>query len=160
MNEAVVAVGLVLALEGALYALFPEMMKRTAAQVLQTPSDTLRTVGMVSSAAGVGARLAGTRLNAFVKRQSRGFAGITPQMGTLRMRERTPMTLAAVLRDRVHVACMARAAGRRACRVAALGRLRRPGNSHLWLSRILPLAARAAPQEAPPPDRARARTCR
>ncbi len=54
MSEAVAAVGLVLALEGALYALFPEAMKRTAAQVLQTPSDTLRTVGVVSSAAGVG----------------------------------------------------------------------------------------------------------
>ena len=54
MSEVVATVGLVLALEGALYALLPDLMKRTAAQVLQTPGDTLRTLGVVSSAAGVG----------------------------------------------------------------------------------------------------------
>ena len=54
MRDLAAALGLVLALEGALYALFPDMMKRTAAQVLQTPGDTLRALGVVSSLAGVG----------------------------------------------------------------------------------------------------------
>ena len=53
MTAAVVAIGLVLALEGALYALFPEAMKRVAAQVNDTPSDTLRIAGVASAALGV-----------------------------------------------------------------------------------------------------------
>ena len=53
MNEIVAAIGLILALEGALYALFPDFMKRMAAQVIETPGDTLRIVGLVSAAAGV-----------------------------------------------------------------------------------------------------------
>ena len=53
MSTVVAAVGLVMVLEGALYALFPEFMKRTAQQVTQTPGDTLRFVGVVSAALGV-----------------------------------------------------------------------------------------------------------
>jgi uncharacterized protein YjeT (DUF2065 family) len=53
MNEIVAAIGLVLALEGALYALFPDPMKRMAQQVLQTPGDTLRFAGVISVALGV-----------------------------------------------------------------------------------------------------------
>ena len=53
MSEVVVAVGLILALEGALYALFPDLMRRLAANVVQTPGDTLRIAGVVSAAAGV-----------------------------------------------------------------------------------------------------------
>jgi uncharacterized protein YjeT (DUF2065 family) len=53
MTGVVAAVGLVLALEGALYALFPETMKRVAAQVNDTPSDTLRIAGAASVALGV-----------------------------------------------------------------------------------------------------------
>jgi uncharacterized protein YjeT (DUF2065 family) len=53
MSEVVAAVGLILALEGALYALFPDVMRRMAAQVVQTPGDTLRMVGVISAAAGV-----------------------------------------------------------------------------------------------------------
>lgn len=53
MSEVVAAIGLILALEGALYALFPEVMRRMAAQVVHTPADTLRTVGVVSAAVGV-----------------------------------------------------------------------------------------------------------
>lgn len=53
MSQAVVAIGLVLVLEGALYALFPEFMKRLAHQATQTPGDTLRIAGVVSAAAGV-----------------------------------------------------------------------------------------------------------
>jgi uncharacterized protein YjeT (DUF2065 family) len=54
MSDAVAALGLILVLEGALYALFPEAMKRMAAQVLEAPVDTLRVVGLVSAALGVG----------------------------------------------------------------------------------------------------------
>jgi uncharacterized protein YjeT (DUF2065 family) len=53
MSEIVAAIGLVLVLEGALYALFPEFMKRMAEQVIQTPGDTLRVAGVVSAALGV-----------------------------------------------------------------------------------------------------------
>jgi uncharacterized protein YjeT (DUF2065 family) len=53
MSELGVALGLVLALEGALYALFPEFMKRMAAQVVQAPGDTLRIAGLISAASGV-----------------------------------------------------------------------------------------------------------
>jgi uncharacterized protein YjeT (DUF2065 family) len=54
MNEIVAAVGLILVLEGALYALFPDAMKRLARQVTDTPGDTLRIAGVVSAALGVG----------------------------------------------------------------------------------------------------------
>ena len=53
MSDVVAAVGLILALEGALYALFPDLMRRLAAQMVQTPGDTLRLAGVVSAAAGV-----------------------------------------------------------------------------------------------------------
>ena len=54
MSEGLAAVGLLLVIEGALYALFPVFMKRMAAQVIETPGDTLRTVGLISAALGVG----------------------------------------------------------------------------------------------------------
>jgi uncharacterized protein YjeT (DUF2065 family) len=53
MTGIVTAVGLVLALEGALYALFPDAMKRVAVQVSGTPADTLRVAGVASAAFGV-----------------------------------------------------------------------------------------------------------
>ena len=53
MSEVVATIGLVLALEGALCALFPDLMKKVAGQVVQMPGDTLRTTGVVSAAAGV-----------------------------------------------------------------------------------------------------------
>jgi uncharacterized protein YjeT (DUF2065 family) len=53
MSDVVAAVGLVLVLEGALYALFPDLMRRMAERVLETPGDTLRFVGVVSAAIGV-----------------------------------------------------------------------------------------------------------
>jgi uncharacterized protein YjeT (DUF2065 family) len=53
MSEVIVAIGLILALEGALHALFPDLMKRMAAQIIETPGDTLRIVGVVSAALGV-----------------------------------------------------------------------------------------------------------
>jgi uncharacterized protein YjeT (DUF2065 family) len=54
MSEVVAAIGLVLVLEGVLYALFPDFMKRMAQQAIQTPGDTLRVAGVVSAALGVG----------------------------------------------------------------------------------------------------------
>jgi len=53
MSEVATAIGLVLALEGALYALFPDVMKRMAQQVIQSPGDALRVAGVVSVALGV-----------------------------------------------------------------------------------------------------------
>ena len=53
MSELGVAFGLVLAIEGAIYALFPELMKRMAARVLETPGDALRFAGLISAASGV-----------------------------------------------------------------------------------------------------------
>jgi uncharacterized protein YjeT (DUF2065 family) len=53
MKDVATAVGLVLALEGALYALFPDLMKRMAGQIIQSPGDTLRVAGVVSVALGV-----------------------------------------------------------------------------------------------------------
>jgi uncharacterized protein YjeT (DUF2065 family) len=54
MRDLAVAIGLVLALEGALYALFPEPMKRMAARVTATPADSIRLVGLISAALGLG----------------------------------------------------------------------------------------------------------
>jgi uncharacterized protein YjeT (DUF2065 family) len=53
MRDIVTAIGLILALEGALYALFPDAMRRMAQQVQHAPGDTLRVVGVVSAALGV-----------------------------------------------------------------------------------------------------------
>jgi uncharacterized protein YjeT (DUF2065 family) len=53
MSDVVATIGAILALEGALYALFPDLMRRMAAQVVQTPGDTLRVAGVASAAAGV-----------------------------------------------------------------------------------------------------------
>lgn len=46
------AVGLILVIEGSLYALFPEGMKRVMAQVLAMPAGSLRTVGVAAFAVG------------------------------------------------------------------------------------------------------------
>lgn len=47
------AAALVLFLEGALYTLFPDAMKRMMLSVIETPSSTLRIVGLISSVLGV-----------------------------------------------------------------------------------------------------------
>ncbi len=47
-------VGLVLALEGGLYAAFPGGMKRMMAIMLQQPEDSLRVAGFGAATAGVG----------------------------------------------------------------------------------------------------------
>jgi uncharacterized protein YjeT (DUF2065 family) len=53
MQEVLAAIGVILALEGALCALFPEHLRRVAQQAADTPGDTLRMVGVVSVAVGV-----------------------------------------------------------------------------------------------------------
>ncbi len=53
MLDFLTALCLVLVLEGALYALFPDGMKRMMAQVLTMPSSTLRTAGLTAAGLGV-----------------------------------------------------------------------------------------------------------
>jgi len=52
MSDLVTALGLVLVIEGALYALFPAPMRRIATQVLGQPEGALRTAGLISALVG------------------------------------------------------------------------------------------------------------
>jgi uncharacterized protein YjeT (DUF2065 family) len=52
MEDFITAVGLVLVLEGALYALFPEGMKRMMEQALAMSPTFLRKTGLVVAIAG------------------------------------------------------------------------------------------------------------
>jgi uncharacterized protein YjeT (DUF2065 family) len=47
------ALALVLVIEGVLYALFPEAMKRLMAQMLSVPPTTLRMAGLAAACLGV-----------------------------------------------------------------------------------------------------------
>ena len=53
MQDLLVGLALAVAIEGALYALFPEGMKRTMRVVLAQPAERMRMVGLVAAAAGV-----------------------------------------------------------------------------------------------------------
>lgn len=53
MWEILAAIGLVLAVEGLLYAAFPAEMKRAMAQILELRPDQLRYAGLVAAAIGV-----------------------------------------------------------------------------------------------------------
>jgi uncharacterized protein YjeT (DUF2065 family) len=53
MSEFVVAIGLVLAIEGLVFAAFPQAAKRLAASALETPENSLRIAGVVSAVVGV-----------------------------------------------------------------------------------------------------------
>jgi uncharacterized protein len=53
MSDVATAIGLVLVLEGALYALFPAFMRRVAEYAIQSNGDSLRLAGVVSAALGV-----------------------------------------------------------------------------------------------------------
>ena len=53
MSEVLTTIGLILVLEGALYALFPDFMKRLAAQAIETAPDTLRMAGVAAAGLGV-----------------------------------------------------------------------------------------------------------
>jgi uncharacterized protein YjeT (DUF2065 family) len=48
------ALALAIAIEGILYALFPDGMKRMMASVLDMPSSNLRAVGLMAAVLGVG----------------------------------------------------------------------------------------------------------
>ena len=54
MEDFIAALGLALALEGFLYALFPDKMKQMMAQVLAMPAASVRTVGLTTAIIGVG----------------------------------------------------------------------------------------------------------
>lgn len=54
MSELITALGLVLVIEGALYALFPDGMKRLMALMLNQSAGSLRTAGVVTAGLGVG----------------------------------------------------------------------------------------------------------
>lgn len=53
MEDFLTAIGLVLVLEGAVYALFPSGVKRVLALVLQEPDERLRFWALISAAFGL-----------------------------------------------------------------------------------------------------------
>jgi uncharacterized protein YjeT (DUF2065 family) len=53
MSDFVVAIGLVLAIEGILFAAFPGPLKRAMAHVTESPDSVLRLVGIASAVGGV-----------------------------------------------------------------------------------------------------------
>jgi uncharacterized protein YjeT (DUF2065 family) len=54
MDDVLLALGLVLALEGSLYALFPQGMRQALAMALALPPEQLRWTGVVAALLGVG----------------------------------------------------------------------------------------------------------
>ena len=53
MSDFLIALGLVFAIEGILFAAFPAMTKRAMAQVMETPDGVLRVLGIISALVGV-----------------------------------------------------------------------------------------------------------
>jgi uncharacterized protein YjeT (DUF2065 family) len=53
MTDVFAALGLVLAIEGVLFAAFPGAAKRASANIVATPDGSLRTIGLVSAFIGV-----------------------------------------------------------------------------------------------------------
>lgn len=53
MSDFIVAIGLVLVLEGVLYGGFPRLLKRMAAEVVAMPESALRTGGVLAVGLGV-----------------------------------------------------------------------------------------------------------
>jgi uncharacterized protein YjeT (DUF2065 family) len=53
MSDLVVAIGLLFALEGILFAAFPGRVKEAMAQVTATPDQVLRMIGIASALLGV-----------------------------------------------------------------------------------------------------------
>lgn len=52
MEDLAAALGLMLVIEGALYALFPDAMRRMMAVVIMEPPATLRAAGLFAAALG------------------------------------------------------------------------------------------------------------
>ncbi len=53
MEDVLQAIGLLLAIEGGLYALFPRFMKKMAMTMLSYPAEHLRTAGLAAAVLGV-----------------------------------------------------------------------------------------------------------
>jgi uncharacterized protein YjeT (DUF2065 family) len=53
MSDFIVAIGLVLAIEGLIFAAFPGAAKRLAANALESPENSLRIAGVVSAVLGI-----------------------------------------------------------------------------------------------------------
>jgi uncharacterized protein len=53
MNDLIAALGLVLVIEGIVFALFPEGLKRKLIAALEMPSSTLRAFGLFAAVAGL-----------------------------------------------------------------------------------------------------------
>jgi uncharacterized protein YjeT (DUF2065 family) len=53
MAEFIVAVGLVLVIEGLLFAAFPRAAKRLAASAVESPEQSLRLAGIISAVLGI-----------------------------------------------------------------------------------------------------------
>ena len=53
MTQFIVAIGLVLVIEGLLFAAFPGFAKRLAATALESPEMSLRVAGLVSAVLGI-----------------------------------------------------------------------------------------------------------
>ena len=54
MSDLATALALAIAIEGILYALFPDGMKRMMASVFDMPSPNIRAAGLVAAVIGVG----------------------------------------------------------------------------------------------------------
>jgi uncharacterized protein YjeT (DUF2065 family) len=53
MSDFLAALGLVFVIEGLLFAAFPDAARRSVATILNTPDQTLRTIGIVSAFLGL-----------------------------------------------------------------------------------------------------------
>ncbi|MGB0630740.1 MAG: DUF2065 domain-containing protein [Alphaproteobacteria bacterium] len=53
-DELIVAIALILVLEGGLYALFPDGMRKMAMQIERVPASSLRSAGLLAATIGVG----------------------------------------------------------------------------------------------------------
>jgi hypothetical protein len=53
MSDLIAAIGIVLLLEGLLYAAFPDMMRRAAAEVSRVDPEVLRLVGLLAGISGL-----------------------------------------------------------------------------------------------------------
>ncbi len=54
MLDLIAALGLALAVEGILFAAFPESMRRAMYEAAHSPSDQMRIVGIISALVGLG----------------------------------------------------------------------------------------------------------
>lgn len=53
MRDFATAIALILVIEGILYALMPEAMKRLALRTMSTPAQALRAAGLIAACLGV-----------------------------------------------------------------------------------------------------------